>query len=135
MIETIKVKSNKREELINITEQVIAKLEQSDIENGICVLFSSHTTCGLLINENADPMVSKDIIIGLNMFLPKDGISEFRHVEGNSPAHIKTSLVGQSQILLIEDSQLVLGTWQGIFLAEFDGPRERKVLMKIIKDA
>ena len=131
---TIKASSHKKEEIVNITEAVAHEVGKAGVENGVCVLFVPHTTCGLIINENADPAVPRDMIIGINSFLPHDAISEFRHVEGNSPAHIKTSLVGQSQILLIENGNLVLGTWQGIFLAEFDGPKERKILIKILKE-
>jgi len=134
MIKQILIQTHKKEELINITDAVSVEIEKFGIESGMCIIFSPHTTCGIIINENADPTVCKDIITGLNQFLPHNSLGEFRHAEGNSPAHIKTSLVGQSQIVFLENSSMILGTWQGIFLAEFDGPRERKVIIKVIKE-
>lgn len=131
---TLKISTHKKEELMEITDLVVGEVAQSGAKNGFCILFAPHTTCGLVINENADPDVRKDIMVGLNKFLPHDALRDFMHAEGNSPAHIKSSLVGQYQILFIENGELVLGTWQGIFLAEFDGPRERKVLVKVIKE-
>ena len=134
MYTTLIVSTYKKEELVEITDLVKKVVSEADIKNGICIVYAPHTTCGLIINENADPAVRKDIIIGLNKFLPHDALRDFMHAEGNSPAHIKSSLVGQYQVLLIENGEIVLGTWQGIFLAEFDGPRERKVLIKIVKE-
>lgn len=137
MYTTLTVSTHKKEELVEITASVVEKIveaSETGVENGTCILFAPHTTCGLIINENADPNVRKDIIVGLNQFLPHDGLREFRHAEGNSPAHIKASLVGQHLVLIVENGSLVLGTWQGIYLAEFDGPRERKVLLKIVKE-
>jgi len=134
MHSTITVSTHKKEELLEITDIVKQEMTKSQVKNGICIVFAPHTTCGLIINENADPSVCKDIIIGLNKFLPHDALRDFMHAEGNSPAHIKSSLVGQQQTLLIENGEIVLGIWQGIFLAEFDGPRERKVLVKIIEE-
>jgi len=133
MYSTFQVNTHKKEELVDITALAEKAIAEINATNGICVVYVPHTTCGLIINENADPAVCKDIIIGLNKFLPHDALREFMHAEGNSPAHIKSSLVGQYQVLLIEGGKIVLGTWQGIFLAEFDGPRERKVLVKIAK--
>ena len=132
MYSTITVSTNKKEQLVEITSLVAQEVTKSGVKSGICIVFVPHTTCGLIINENADPTVCKDIIAGLNKFLPHDALKDFMHAEGNSPAHIKSSIVGQYQVLLIENGEIVLGTWQGIFLAEFDGPRERKVLIKII---
>ncbi|OIN98189.1 hypothetical protein AUJ66_01420 [Candidatus Desantisbacteria bacterium CG1_02_38_46] len=134
MYSTLSVSTHKKEELVEVTDLVEKIVVEANIENGICIVYAPHTTCGLIINENADPTVCKDIISGLNKFLPHDALREFMHAEGNSPAHIKASLVGQYQVLLIENAKIVLGTWQGIFLAEFDGPRERKVLVKVIKE-
>jgi len=134
MYTTVVVNTHKKEELVEITDTIVEEIEKAGVQNGICILFAPHTTCGLVINENADPDVRRDIIVGLNQFLPHDVLREFRHTEGNSPAHIKASLVGQYLMLVVENGNLVLGTWQGIFLAEFDGPRERKVLIKILKE-
>lgn len=134
MFASIEVATHKKEELVEITQFVQKVVKETKIENGICIVYAPHTTCGLIINENADPAVCKDIIVGLNQLLPHDALGEFRHAEGNSPAHIKSSLMGQSQTFLVENGSIVLGAWQGIFLAEFDGPRERKILIKIIKE-
>jgi secondary thiamine-phosphate synthase enzyme len=100
------------------------------VEDGICIIFIPHTTAAVTINENADPSVVQDIVMELNKIVPfKD---PYRHMEGNSPAHIKASLVGCSQIVFVESRKLVLGTWQGIFFCEFDGPRSRKVFVKVM---
>jgi secondary thiamine-phosphate synthase enzyme len=134
MLAAIEVETHRDEELVEITQFVRKTVTETKTGNGICIVYVPHTTCGLIINENADPMVCKDIITGLNQLLPHDSLGEFRHTEGNSPAHIKSSMMGQSKTFLIENGSIVLGTWQGIFLAEFDGPRKRKVLVKIIKE-
>jgi secondary thiamine-phosphate synthase enzyme len=127
-MKTIKVKSNKREEMIEITSEVENTLRESDVKEGVCVLFTQHTTCGLTINENADPDVKSDILLFLKNTIPQfyDG---FRHFEHNSDAHIKSSLMGASVTVPFENGKLLLGRWQGIYLCEFDGARERKVLM------
>lgn len=126
----IKISSSRREELIDITSQVKA-LVPSELENGICHLFTFHTTCALTINENADPDVRHDILTFLNDRIPQS-YGKFRHFEGNSDAHIKSSLMGFSQTVPVVDGQLQLGTWQGIYLCEFDGARERKVAVQFI---
>jgi len=128
---TIKVQSNKREELIEITSEVENALRDSDVKEGVCVLFTQHTTCGLTINENADPDVKSDMLLFLKNTIPQfyDG---FRHYEHNSDAHIKSSLVGASVTVPFENGKLLLGRWQGIYLCEFDGARERKVLIQIL---
>ncbi len=127
-MKTIKVKSNKREEMIEITSEVENTLRESDVKEGVCVLFTQHTTCGLTINENADPDVKSDMLLFLKNTIPQfyDG---FRHFEHNSDAHIKSSLMGASVTVPFENGKLLLGRWQGIYLCEFDGARERKVLM------
>ncbi|MBA4124526.1 MAG: YjbQ family protein [Acidobacteria bacterium] len=127
-MKTIKVKSNRREELIEITSEVENFLRESETKEGVCVLFTQHTTCGLTINENADPDVKSDMLLFLKKTIPQfyDG---FRHFEHNSDAHIKSSLVGTSVTVPFENGKLLLGRWQGIYLCEFDGARERKVLM------
>jgi len=130
-MKTIKVKSNQREEMIEITSEVENALRESDMKEGVCVLFTQHTTCGLTINENADPDVKSDMLLFLKNTIPQfyDG---FRHFEHNSDAHIKSSLVGASVTVPFENGKLLLGRWQGIYLCEFDGARERKVLIQIL---
>ena len=114
----------------NITGMVRKSLKESGVAEGICVVFCPHTTAGITINENADPDVVHDILLGLSKALPDR--AEFRHAEGNSTAHLKASYVGSSATVLVKDGQLVLGTWQGIYFCEFDGPRTRKFYVKII---
>jgi len=130
-MKTIKVQSNKREEMIELTSEVENVLRESDAKDGVCVLFAQHTTCGLTINENADPDVKSDMLLFLKKTIPQfyDG---FRHYEHNSDAHIKSSLVGASVTVPFENGKLLLGRWQGIYLCEFDGARERKVLIQIL---
>ncbi len=128
-MQMIKVPSTKREELIEITSEVVKHIPESG--EGICVLFTQHTTCGLTINENADPDVKHDILLFLKNMIPQY-YEGFRHFEHNADAHIKSSLVGSSVTIPFENGKLLLGRWQGIYLCEFDGARERKVLVKII---
>lgn len=130
-METIKVRSHQREEMIEITAEV-ERLLPSDSQ-GICVLFTQHTTCGLTINENADPDVKHDMLLFLRELIPQF-YKGFRHFEHNSDAHIKSSLMGSNVTVPFQNGKLLLGTWQGIYLCEFDGARERKVLVKIIED-
>jgi len=127
-MQIIKVQSNKREEMIEITSEVENALRKSDATDGICVLFTQHTTCGLTINENADPDVKSDMLLFLKNTIPQF-YSGFRHFEHNSDAHIKSSLMGASVTVPFENGKLLLGRWQGIYLCEFDGARERKVLL------
>ncbi|MCP4134235.1 MAG: YjbQ family protein [bacterium] len=129
-METFGVKTGKREELIDITGSVKEIVRKSGVSSGLCVVYTPHTTAGITINENADPTVQRDIIKGLLSF-KLENIS-FDHMEGNSPAHIKSSLFGCSETIIIENGSLVLGTWQGIYYCEFDGPRSRKVMVSII---
>jgi secondary thiamine-phosphate synthase enzyme len=128
-MKTIKVQSNKREEMIEITSEVERLLPENG--EGVCVLFTQHTTCGLTINENADPDVKHDMLLFLKNTIPQF-YEGFRHFEHNSDAHIKSSLVGSSVTVPFAGGKLLLGRWQGIYLCEFDGARERKVLLKII---
>lgn len=123
----LSVRSYQREEMIEITAEVSKHLPDSD---GVCVLFTQHTTCGLTINENADPDVKSDMLGFLKRLIPQYE-PNFRHFEHNSDAHIKSSLVGSSVTVPFADGKLLLGTWQGIYLCEFDGPRERKVLVSV----
>lgn len=124
--------TNTRVELQDITRKVVDIVSESGVKSGICYLFSMHTTAGITINEHADPDVVADIVEQLDVMVPQH--NRYRHREGNSPAHIKASLMGDSETLLIENGRLVLGTWQGIFFCEFDGPRNRTVMVKIVAD-
>lgn len=126
----IKISTKNKEEMQDITDKISEIISQSKVKEGICHIFCPHTTCAVTINENADPSVKRDILSKL-----KDVISEdfpYQHLEGNSPAHIKSVLTGNSLAIFIENSKLQLGTWQGIFLCEFDGPRTREVWIKIV---
>jgi secondary thiamine-phosphate synthase enzyme len=116
--------------MINITDLVQAVISEEKIKSGICVVFTPHTTAAVTINENADPDVPHDIINALEKTLPRS--VQYRHSEGNSPAHVKSSLIGVSELVLVENGRLVLGTWQAIFFCEFDGPRQRKVIVKFL---
>jgi secondary thiamine-phosphate synthase enzyme len=126
----LKVRSQKREELVEFTDQVQRQLDEVDAGEGIVVLFVQHTTAGLTVNENADPDVPRDMLHLLRTLIPQHGMG-FRHGEENSDAHIKATLVGSSVTIPFKDGKLLLGRWQGIFLCEFDGGRERKVVMMI----
>jgi secondary thiamine-phosphate synthase enzyme len=131
--EEFKVKTSERETILDITSKVKEVIRKYDIQEGICRIFVPHTTAGITINENADPSVVKDISNYLNRLIPKGGSLgySFRHREGNSDAHIKCSLTGHSVDILIHKKRLMLGTWQGIMFAEFDGPRNRRVFVQI----
>jgi secondary thiamine-phosphate synthase enzyme len=130
-MERLSIKTNKRIDLIDITGIVANALKKSKVTEGVCVVFCPHTTAGLTINENADPSVRKDIINALNKLVPET--AGYSHSEGNSDSHIKSSLFGPSLSVIIEQGQLSLGTWQGIYFCESDGPRSREVWVKIIK--
>ena len=125
------VKSRNRTELIDITSKIQDLVVASRIGRGLCMLYVPHTTAAITINESADPSVKDDFLMVINDIVPwKAG---YRHMEGNSPAHIKSTLVGASELIAVESDRLVLGTWQGIFFCEFDGPRTRKVHVRFIK--
>lgn len=124
------IKTKRAQEFVDITGFVNEAVVKSEVKNGIAVIFVPHTTAGITINENADPNVVKDILSGLNKAFPER--NGYLHVEGNSHAHIKASLIGSSCNIIIENGRLKLGTWQGIYLCEFDGPRNRKIYVKII---
>ena len=128
---SIIVSSHEREEMIEITREAGQAVSDSGRSDGILVLFTQHTTCGLTINENADPDVKSDMLGFLNRLIPQYE-PNVKHFEHNSDAHIKSSLVGSSVTVPFENGKLCLGRWQGIYLCEFDGPRERHVLVKII---
>lgn len=118
--------------MLPITAQVRQAVEESGVDSGLCVVFTPHTTAAITINENADPDVAGDFVLGMRTAFPDQ--NAFRHAEGNSPAHLKSSCVGCSETILIEDGRLLLGTWQGIWFCEFDGPRSRRFWVKIISD-
>lgn len=130
MSQTLKVRSHEREELVEFTEQVQQELTASGASEGLVVLFVQHTTAGLTVNENADPDVPRDLLHLLRTLIPQHGMG-FRHGEENSDAHIKATLVGSSVTIPFAKGKLMLGRWQGIFLCEFDGARERQVIMSI----
>lgn len=119
------IKTESQTQMIDVTAQVQKALEDRNIKDGVCMIYVPHTTAAVTINESADPSVREDIVMVLNQIVPwKAG---YRHAEGNSPAHIKTSLIGSSELVEVQNGRLVLGTWQGIFFCEFDGPRTRKL--------
>jgi secondary thiamine-phosphate synthase enzyme len=126
----INIRTNSRTEMIDITNLVQVAINEKKVKSGICVVFAPHTTAAVTINENADPDVPRDIISALEKAVPQS--ANYRHTEGNSPAHVKSSLLGASELVLIEDGRMVLGTWQSIFFCEFDGPRQRKVLVSVL---
>ena len=127
----LRVRSREREELVEFTDEVRRVLRESGARDGVCTLYVRHTTAGLTVNENADPDVARDMLHALRTLVPQHGMG-FRHSEENSDAHIKATLVGPSVIVPFADGQLLLGRWQGIFLCEFDGGREREVIMSIV---
>ena len=127
---TITVKSSAREQMLDITDEVQKIVSTSTHPEGICVLFTQHTTCGLTVNENADPDVQTDMLGHLQKLIPQHEPA-FRHSEQNSDAHIKSSLMGSSVTVPFEHNKLLLGRWQAIYLCEFDGPRERRILVSI----
>lgn len=131
-MKTITIKTNAQTELVDITREIQSVLQAENFSDGICMLYVPHTTAGVTINESADPSVRRDILMVLNQMVPWK--ADYRHMEGNSPAHVKTSLVGSSELIAVENGQMVLGTWQGIFFCEFDGPRKRKLQIKLIPD-
>lgn len=125
----IRVSTSSHTELVDITTDVQRAVSESGVQDGICHIYVPHTTAGVTINENADPSVREDILMELNRVIPLQ--DNYKHLEGNSAAHIKASIVGSSETILVERGRLVLGTWQGIFFCEFDGPRSRRVLTKV----
>lgn len=127
----IRIETREREQLVDFTDDVQSAIDASGVKDGVIHLWSLHTTCAITVNEGADPAVRRDIVVNLRRVHPRDG--DYRHAEGNSDSHIKTALVGPGETLLIEDGQLVLGTWQKVFLCEWDGPRRREVAWQIVR--
>jgi secondary thiamine-phosphate synthase enzyme len=128
----IQLRTTARTDMVDITALVQKELQKTGVKDGVCVVYVPHTTAGVTINEGADPAVCRDIMAKLNAMVPPD--SGYRHAEGNSDSHIKTSLIGSSVTVLVEGGRLVLGTWQKIFFCEFDGPRSRSVYVKVLKE-
>ncbi|MBN2509360.1 MAG: YjbQ family protein [Spirochaetales bacterium] len=129
VFQNLKIQTNEATEFVDITSRVRRVIADAAVSDGICTVFIPHTTCGVTINEAADPDVKRDMLMELNKIVPlSDG---YQHMEGNSAAHIKTSMMGLSVLVPIQNSRLLLGTWQGIYLCEFDGPRSRSVYISI----
>ncbi len=132
MLYHLQVSSHSNTEFIDITSEIQKFVSESKVKSGLCQIFIPHTTAAVTINENADPSVKRDILMELNKLIPFE--DNYHHSEGNSAAHIKSSLLGCSLTAIIEENRLQLGTWQGIYFCEFDGPRSRKVWVKILKE-
>lgn len=128
-MKTLPVKTSGRVQLLDITHLIEKAVAESGIKSGLCAVFVPHTTAAVTINENADPSVKSDIVKELNKIIPFD--DNYSHLEGNAAAHIKSSMIGASETILVDGGRLVLGTWQGICFCEFDGPRSRKVMVKV----
>lgn len=124
------VKTHAQTEMVDVTALVQQQVTESDIQDGLCVVFVPHTTAAVTINESADPAVCQDILMVLNQIVPWK--ADYRHLEGNSPAHLKASIMGSSATVVVEKGRLVLGTWQGLFFCEFDGPRNRSLDIRLI---
>jgi secondary thiamine-phosphate synthase enzyme len=132
MVRQLRVQTKSRTELVDITQGVQRLVVESGVRSGVCYVYVPHTTSAITINENTDPNVGRDILKELNKVIPFD--DQYSHNEGNSAAHIKSTLVGVSKAVMVEEGRLALGTWQAIFYCEFDGPRDRRVLVKVMKD-
>lgn len=125
------VNTRSQTEMIDVTARIQRRVTDSGVTEGLCVVFVPHTTAAVTINENSDPAVSRDILLVLNKIVPWH--EAYQHLEGNSPAHLKASIIGASQTIAVENGRLVLGTWQGIFFCEFDGPRTRKMELRVVR--
>jgi secondary thiamine-phosphate synthase enzyme len=132
MLSELSVATKSRTSLVDITDEVRKAVRDSGVKQGVCHLYVPHTTAAVTINENADPSVRSDILMELNKLVPLE--DNYSHLEGNAAAHIKSSIVGVCQSVLINDGDLKLGTWQGLFFCEFDGPRKRRLFVKIVPD-
>ncbi len=131
MVRYINVKSRKRNELIDITSEISSEMKDAGMTDGICYVYVPHTTAGVTINEGADPSVKSDILLTLSKLIPHV-TDYYKHMEGNSDAHTKSSLVGVSLFVPVEDGKMILGTWQSIYFCEFDGPRHRRVALQFV---
>jgi len=132
-MKTLRIKSARRTQFLDITHEVEQSVRESGIKTGLCYVYVPHTTAGITINEHADPDVASDVEAIFDRLIPQKG--PYQHAEGNTDSHMKTILTGTSQTIFIENGKLALGTWQGIFLCEFDGPRQRTVFVKIVRDS
>jgi secondary thiamine-phosphate synthase enzyme len=132
MIRQLRVQTKSRTELVDITQGVQRLVAESGVRSGVCYVYVPHTTAAVTINENSDPNVGRDILKELNKVIPFD--DDYGHTEGNSAAHIKSSIIGVSKAVMVEEGRLGLGTWQALFFCEFDGPRERRVMVKVMKE-
>ncbi|MBI5055881.1 MAG: YjbQ family protein [Nitrospirae bacterium] len=132
MLKNINIKTRSRNEFVDITSELQALIDEAGIKSGVCCVYVPHTTAGVTINEGADPSVVKDIQASLSKLVPHS--ANYLHTEGNSDAHIKSTLAGSSQTVIIDGGKLLLGTWQSVFFCEFDGPRHRRVTVKIVSD-
>ena len=132
MLVKLSVSTSQHTEMVNITEMIQRAVKDSGVKEGVCTIFVPHTTAAVTINENADPDVVRDFTMEINKLVPwEDG---YRHMEGNSAAHLKASMIGFSQQVIIENGRLLLGTWQGIWFCEYDGPRRRSLYVKLMED-
>jgi secondary thiamine-phosphate synthase enzyme len=131
-MKTLRIKTGKRTQFVDITREVEHAVRESGVTGGLCCVYVPHTTAGVVINEHADADVARDVEGIFDRLIPHDG--PYRHAEGNTDSHMKAILTGTSQTVFIEDGKLALGTWQGIFLCEFDGPRQRNVFVKVVPD-
>lgn len=129
MVETVEISTRTRTELVDVTREIERLISQSGVKEGICHIYVPHTTAGIVINEHADPSVATDIAQTLDKLVPRG--PGYHHMEGNADSHVKASIVGSSVTVIIEGGRLLLGTWQGVFFCEFDGPRRRSLLVKI----
>jgi secondary thiamine-phosphate synthase enzyme len=129
---TVTIKTSRRTELKRVTSEIESLVRESECSNGICYLYVPHTTAGILINEGDDPAVARDMEATLDRLIPHKG--DYQHLEGNSDSHIKSAIIGSSETVWIENGRLVLGRWQAVFFAEFDGPRTRELRVKIVPD-
>jgi len=131
MIHRLEIATSSRAQMVDVTKEVQQAVSESGVQEGFCHIYVPHTTAGIAINENADPSVAQDISAVLEKVAPRGG--SYRHLEGNADSHVKASIVGSSETVLVEGGRLVLGTWQGLFLCEFDGPRRRRLLVKVVE--
>jgi secondary thiamine-phosphate synthase enzyme len=129
----IELRTETRTQMLDITARIEERLQQEGLEEGFCFLYVPHTTAAITINESADPAVRTDILMVLDQMVPRE--ADYRHREGNSPAHVKASLMGASELIAVEKGRLVLGTWQGVFFCEFDGPRKRRLTLRLSEAA
>ncbi|WP_458119705.1 secondary thiamine-phosphate synthase enzyme YjbQ [Paenibacillus sp. Z6-24] len=132
MLYTMQISTSKRDEMRDITREVSSKVSQSGVQEGIAIVYCPHTTAGIAINENADPDVKHDVLMRLDEVYPWEH-PKYRHMEGNTASHLKSITTGPSQTIIIQDGQLLLGRWQGIYFCEFDGPRQREYMIKIMQ--